>query len=163
MSEKKKNKVYEVHPIDGIPTIITSVKGNIAKGYILKKDLTTVPTYVAKQGSLFAHGDTMEEAIESLRKKVLANMSTEERVEKFKSEFSKKDLNKKLKASEWAQWHSTLTGACETGVQHFMDERGVDTDKGYTLKEYFDHAKKQYGWDVVKDLAAYYLPKENWN
>lgn len=49
--------------IDGIPTIITAVFGNYAKGYILGKFLTLNPCYIAKQGSYFAHGETLSKAV----------------------------------------------------------------------------------------------------
>ena len=49
--------------IDGIPTIITAVFGNYAKGYILGKFLTLNPCYIAKQESYFAHGETLSEAV----------------------------------------------------------------------------------------------------
>jgi len=45
-----------------VQTIITSVKGNIAKGKILNDDLTTTPCFIVKQGDKFAHGKTLREA-----------------------------------------------------------------------------------------------------
>ena len=35
-----------VYRIDGVPTLIASVRGNIARGQILNSDLTTTPCYV---------------------------------------------------------------------------------------------------------------------
>ena len=49
--------------IDSVPTIITQVRGNIACGYIVKKDLTLKPCYIAKAGNFFAHGNTLKEAV----------------------------------------------------------------------------------------------------
>lgn len=45
-----------VHLIDGIQTIIKSVRGNIAQGFILKNDLTLQPCYIVKEQNYFAHG-----------------------------------------------------------------------------------------------------------
>ena len=39
--------------IDSVPTIITQVRGNIACGHIVKKDLTLEPCYIAKVGNFF--------------------------------------------------------------------------------------------------------------
>lgn len=59
-----------VYNIDGILTLITSVKGNIASGFILEPDLSLSPCYVAKEGNIFAHGKTVRMAVDSLRTKI---------------------------------------------------------------------------------------------
>lgn len=46
------NKIYLV---DGVNTIVKSIKGNIAKGYILDKDFTINKCYIAKGQNKFAH------------------------------------------------------------------------------------------------------------
>ena len=61
--------------IDRIPTIITQVYGNIAYGYIVKKDLTTSPCFIAKVGNSFAHGDTLEKVVADAREKEIKNIS----------------------------------------------------------------------------------------
>ena len=48
--------------VDGIQTIITAVKGNLAKGYIVNRDLTLTSCYIAENGNKFAHGKTLKEA-----------------------------------------------------------------------------------------------------
>ena len=53
----------QVYRIDTVPTIITHVVGNIAKGYIVGDDLSLEPCYVAKHDNYFAHGKTKEQAI----------------------------------------------------------------------------------------------------
>lgn len=63
-----------VYEIDGIPTIITAVFGNYAKGYILEQSLTLKPCYIAKKESHFAHGETLRKAVESVNEKAFANM-----------------------------------------------------------------------------------------
>ena len=60
-----------VYYIDGIPTIITAVFGNYAKGYILGKFLTLNPCYIAKQGSCYAHAETLSEAVTAVEVKHL--------------------------------------------------------------------------------------------
>ncbi len=67
-------KVVEV---DGLETIITSVHKGIAKGFILQADMTLKPCYVAKNNNMFAHGNTINEAVISLGSKVLANLDVE--------------------------------------------------------------------------------------
>jgi len=79
----------KIYLIDGVQTIIKSVKGNIAKGFVVKSDLTLTSCFIAKGENKFAHGETAEEAISQLQNKLLADLSTEERIEKFKEHFNK--------------------------------------------------------------------------
>ena len=72
-----------VHKIDGVPTVITSVKGNAAKGYILQADLTPAPCYIVKGSNLFAHGDNLHEAMAALTEKLFEDMPQEERIAAF--------------------------------------------------------------------------------
>ena len=65
----------DVYMIDGIPTMLGILHGNIARGRILRKDLTTKTCYVVKQGEVYAHGETPREAMEALRDKLLEGMS----------------------------------------------------------------------------------------
>ncbi len=59
------NKIdnMQVYRIDDVPTIITHVVGNIAKGYIVGEDLSLEPCYIAKSGNYFAHGRTKQQAL----------------------------------------------------------------------------------------------------
>lgn len=38
-----------IYVVDNIPTIITNVKGNIAKGFILHTDLSLTPCFIVKK------------------------------------------------------------------------------------------------------------------
>ena len=64
----------QVRSIDNIPTIITSLKGNIAKGFILNSDFTLSPCFVVKHNNLFAHGETLHEAQQALESKLFDEM-----------------------------------------------------------------------------------------
>lgn len=59
-----------VHLVDGLQTIIKSVHGNIAQGFILKSDLTLQPCYIVKENNKFAHGGTLHDAFTSLQEKL---------------------------------------------------------------------------------------------
>ena len=69
ISEYNNLKVYI---IDDIPTIITSVHNNTAKGYIVNNDLTLTKCYIAKGNNKFAHEDTLKKAVEDLHNKIFA-------------------------------------------------------------------------------------------
>ena len=73
----------QVRKIDDIPTIITNLKGNVAKGFILNNDFTLSPCFVVKHNSIFAHGETLQEARQALESKLFDEMEVEERIEMF--------------------------------------------------------------------------------
>ena len=60
-----------VYTIDGVSTIIKSIKGNVAKGFMLNNDLTVMPCYIARVDGCFAHASTMKEAVSEARKKAI--------------------------------------------------------------------------------------------
>lgn len=88
----------KVYVIDGIPTIIKYVHGNIVKGYILNDDFTLTETFVATENGKFAHGETLHDAFASLQEKMYDDSTEEERIEAFKKHFP--DFTKKVSAKE---------------------------------------------------------------
>ena len=54
----KKIDGMNVVEIDGVPTAIKKIRGNIAFGYVFEK-MQLKPCYVVKQNNLFAHGKTV--------------------------------------------------------------------------------------------------------
>lgn len=102
-----------VYLIDGIQTIIKSVRGNIAQGFILNSDLTLQPCYIVKENNKFAHGDTLHDAFTSLQEKLYDGSTEEERIEAFIKKFPNYDTpypNRDLFA-----YHHVLTGSCRMG------------------------------------------------
>ena len=75
-----------VHRIDGVNTLIRSVRGNTAHGAIVNKDLTLTPCYIVKQDGVFAHGETLREAMEDLRDKLFEDMPEDDRKESIGGE-----------------------------------------------------------------------------
>ena len=141
----------KIHDIDGVPTIIYSIKSNIARCAILNTDLTLYDCYVAKWGNSFAHGKTSKVAIEEAKNKELLSSPIEERITLFKSEFSE---NKKYPAINFYKWHSILTGSCSLGKENFVKNRSIDLEKDkMTVKQFINLTKNEYGGDVIKQLA----------
>ena len=58
---------YIVDYVNNIPTIITQVHYNIAYGYIINKDLTLEPRFIAKVGSSFCIRKTIKDAIDDAK------------------------------------------------------------------------------------------------
>ena len=140
-----------VYLIDDVQTIIQSVRGNVAKGYILQRDLTLTPCCVVKENDKFAHGETLHEAFEALQEKLYDNSTEEERILKFREHFT--DFSKKYPARELFVWHHVLTGSCKAGREAFCRDKGIDVDKDeFTVYEFIGITKDSYGGDTVKKL-----------
>ena len=134
--------------IDGVQTILRNIHGNVARADILKSDLTLTPCYVVKRENMFAHGDTIEDAMSALMYKLFDDMPVEERVDKF-LDAVKPDV--KYPAQTFFDWHHRLTGSCEAGRKAFAADHGIDLQHGeYTLKEFLELTKDAYGSDVIR-------------
>jgi hypothetical protein len=141
----------QVNNIDNIPTIITNLKGNIAKGFMLNSDFTLSPCFVVKHNSIFAHGETLHEAQQALENKLFAEMEVEERIEMFLKEF---EPNKKYKGSVFFDWHNKLTGSCEMGRKSFIRDNNLSLDDEYTVDEFIAITENSYGSEIIKQLKA---------
>ena len=141
----------QVRIIDDIPTIITNLKGNVAKGFILNSDFTLSPCFVVKHNSIFAHGETLHEAQQALESKLFDEMEAEEKIETFLKEF---ELNKKYKGSVFFDWHNKLTGSCEMGRKSFIRDNNLSLDDEYTVDEFIAITENSYGSEIIKQLKA---------
>lgn len=144
---------YKVYEIDNVNTIITVAHNNIAKGFIVKHDLTLVPTYVVKGSNLFAHGKTLKEAFNALEQKIYANLDTKEAIKLFKEKFNNKDS---YSGHDFFNWHHIITGSCLQGRNEFISNGGYNLDDKYTVKQFLKIVKNAYGWSMLKELETYY-------
>ena len=142
-----------VYLIDSVQTIISTIKGNLAKGFVLNSDFTLSPCYVCKGDGYFAHGETLKDAREALRGKILKNMNIDETIEQFLSTFEKE---KKYPAKDFYNWHHYLTGSCEMGRKSFLRDRNINFDDMYTVDEFIDICKDSFGNKIILKL------KEKW-
>ena len=139
-----------VHYIDGIPTVIISVHGNLAKGFIVNGDLTTSDCFIAKGENKFAHGETFAKAQKALQDKIFEDMNTEEKIEIFLKEFNP---GVKYPAKSFYEWHHKLTGSCEFGRNSFIKSHDIDLENGmYTVKEFIELTKNDFGGDIICQL-----------
>ena len=144
---------HHVHYIDGVPTIIYSVKGQVAKGAIIKGDLTLKDCYIAKVGNFFAHGSSIEGSVSDAQAKYNENRPLKDRISDFVSNFNGTD---RYPASEFYKWHTTLTGSCSLGKDNFIKEHNIDLNDKMTVHEFINLTKNAYGSDAIKQLAKYY-------
>lgn len=134
---------------------VDDAANGIAIGRIVKNDLTTEPTYIAKRDGLFAHGKSAEEAISAAMAKVLGNMPVEERVNKFIEKFPMVDVF--VSGRELFDWHHILTGSCLQGRELFCKERGLDINGEYTILEFINLTENAYGGEVIRRLRETYI------
>ena len=140
-----------VYIIDGFQTIISAVYANFAKGFILNRDLTTSRCYIAKQGSHFAHGETLAEAIAAAADKLFDDMPEEERIAEF---WKCHVTGVKYPARDLYDWHHRLTGSCEMGRKAFAAENGIDLNSDmFTVAEFVELCGKSYGGEIIRKLA----------
>ena len=142
----------KVYMIDEMPTIIKSIRNNVAKGFILNNDFTLEETFVVKENNQFAHGKTLHEAFQSLQEKLYDDSTEEERLEAFKEHF--KDFSQQYSAKELFTWHHVLTGSCKQGRESFCKQHGIDLDKDmFTIHDFVELTKDSYGGDIIKKLV----------
>ena len=148
----------DVYMIDGIPTMLGIIHGNIARGRILLEDLTTKTCYIVKQGSLFAHGETLRAAMEALRDKLLEDMPEEERIAEFVKAHK---WGKQYPSADYYEWHHRLTGSCDMGRSEFAAAHGykLTADELLTVEEFIDLTEGSYGGDIIRRLREAYNKK----
>lgn len=140
--------------IDDIPTIITSVRNNIAKGFIVKNDLQFEPCYIVKENNQFAHGSTLKDAFMSLQEKLYDDSTEEERIEAFMKQFPEYDV--KYDNMDLFVYHHVLTGSCRMGREAFMSNKGLSLDGKTSVREFVKLTQDAYGGDIIKKLPETY-------
>ena len=143
----KKYDGLDVYLVDGVPTLITSVHGNIAKGFILQGDLTLMPCFIAKVDDCFAHGETVRQAVTDARDKAFENMPQEKRIAAFLDEIKP---NTAYPVMTLYDWHHRLTGSCEAGRKAFAKDHGIDLGAYMTREAFFELTKDAYGGGVIR-------------
>ena len=141
-----------VYRVDGVNTLIRSVRGNTAHGAILNRDLTLTPCYIVKQANVFAHGATLREAMEALRDKLFEDMPEDERINMFLRETDRK---KAYPTQYFYDWHHRLTGSCDMGRKQFARDHGIDLEHGMMKPaEFLELTKDAYGGDVIQKVIS---------
>lgn len=145
---------HAVHIIDSTLTIITSVHNNIAKGFIVQTDLQLIPCYIVRDGDMFAHGETLRNAFDSLQEKLYDDSTEEERIEAFKKKFPEYDV--KYSNRDLFTYHHVLTGSCKMGREAFMSNNGLSLNGKTSIREFVELTKDSYGGEIIKKLPIVY-------
>lgn len=133
------NKIYRVA---GINAIITRIKRNVAKGYIVNVDFSLTSCYIIKSYGLFAYGETLQRARESLEKNFFDTLWHREIISEFIYEFGE---NKKYHAMDFYNWCCEQTRDCEGVIKVFLEEHEIDLEKdAMTVKEFIERIKNSH-------------------
>ena len=144
----------KVYLVDDIQTIFISIRGNVAKGYILQSDLQLKPCFIVKENNKFAHGDTLRDAFTSLQEKLYDDSTEEERIEAFKKKFPEYDV--KYDNGDLYTYHHVLTGSCRMGRESFVSDRGLSLEAKTSIREFVELTQNAYGGDIIKKLPGAY-------
>ena len=157
-----KLKGYDIYYIDQVPTIITAILGNYAKGFTVGNDYQLNECFIAKDelSGYFAHGNTLKEAQEALQDKITNNMTPEEKINAFCKNFNK---DEKYKGTEFFKWHNILTGSCLFGRNQFIKDKGLSLEDYYTISEFISLVECEYGSSIIKKLKERIDKKEKGN
>lgn len=143
-----------VYLVDEIQTIIKSVHGNIAQGFILHSDLTLHPCYIVKENDKFAHGITLHDAFIALQEKLYDDSTEEERIEAFVKKFP--DYDAPYSNRDLFTYHHVLTGSCRFGRDSFCKDKGINLDGSTTVREFVSLTKDSYGSETIRRLPQAY-------
>ena len=146
---KYQGKQLNLKYIDGYSMIINSSKK--VDDYIIYKaqylkggNLKDLPRcFIAEKGKYFAHGDTVQKAIQDVQFKFLQET------------FNLDDLVKQIKTKQMVSVNEyrLLTGACSMGVAEFMKEMNIDVDE-LPLSEVLQITKGRFGYDKIVELLG---------
>jgi hypothetical protein len=120
---------------DGITRkLISRKKKGSIEVFTVENFLDRKEEFVVKKGDQFSHGDTVEDAIKSLRYK-LSDRDT--------SRFKQWKLTDSVSLDDAIQAYRAITGACEYGVRSFCESRKIP-DK-LTVQDVVELTKGSYG------------------
>ena len=142
----------KVYDIDSVHTLIYAVKGDVAKGATLQKDMSLKDCWIARRGNFFAHGDTLHEAVEAVEAKWRENRPLDERI----AEFVKTHPALDEEYGDLFEWHHILTGSCEFGRRQWCDGHGYKPTDSITLRTFITETAGDYGGDVIRMVAKEY-------
>lgn len=128
-----------IQMIDRIATVIRKRKKSdeftIYSGQFFN---TKRDCFVAKKGNLYAHGNSLREAIEDVNFKYL------------QTNFNIDEIVKEIKETQIMSVNHfrLLTGACRSGCKNFLDENNIEK-RELPLIEAIDLIRGRFGWSKI--------------
>ena len=143
-----------VYYIDGVQTIIRSIRGLYAIGAVIRKDMTLKECYIAKCHCFFAHGDTLADAIRDAESKYNRNLPVEQRISEFINKYP--TLDTIVSNRDLYDWHHILTGSCKMGRDEFVESNNIDIDSVMTVRQFIDLTINSYNGSIIELLKSKY-------
>ena len=130
---------------DGILAKFLSKKTNKNGTNIYKIQIVgkTKISYCIEVNGIFSHGDTIKEAKESLLYKI-ADRDT--------SKYDNYTLETVVTFEDAIKMYRCITGACEAGTRHFVENVLSKKKKKYTVQEIIEETNGQYNSDVFANF-----------
>jgi hypothetical protein len=128
----------ELIVIDGIRSVLLSKRGQVKKVSTIKEEFYVVSDNEGNN----AHGKTIKEARENLAFKVS---------DRDKSEFKSLTPESILTFKETLTAYRAITGACTSGMQHFIESEGLKKKK-YKVSEVIEITKGAFGGKAFEEF-----------
>ena len=125
---------------DRILARIITKKKNVYKIQIVGR---TKISYCIEVDGTFSHGATLKEAKESLIYKI---------TDRDKSDYEDYTLDTEVTHEEAIKMYRVITGACEAGTRHFVENVLAEKKEKYTVKEIIKLTEGQYGNETLKEF-----------
>ena len=103
----------------------------------------TKVSYCVEVDGTFSHGDTVKEAKDSLKFKIS---------DRDTSMYNNFTLDTEMTFAEGIQMYRKITGACEPGTRHFVNNILRDKKEKYKVKEIIELTKGQYNNKVLVEF-----------
>jgi hypothetical protein len=148
----KTYKGQPVYYIDGIPCTFTTVHKSLAFAKVTvigTADFSATPQYVYKFNDCFAHGHTLKQAKADAENKYFSTIDISERILTFKIIFK---AGVKYDADKFYEWHSILTGSCQSGKEQWVKQNVFDMTRKLTVAEFIELTKNSYGSEIIRQL-----------
>ena len=133
-------KFQECIYIDGIISIVISKHKNVYKVRNLGE---TQESFIVQDGDVYSHGDTIQEAKDSLIYKI-SNRDT--------SKFDNYTFGTELTIKEAIEMYRVITGACEGGTRYFVENVLTDKKEKYTVQEVITLTQNQYNHEKLVEF-----------
>ena len=125
---------------DNILARIITKKKNVYKIQIVGQ---TKISYCIEVDGNFSHGATLKEAKESLIYKI---------TDRDKSDYEDYTLDTEVTHKEAIKMYRVITGACESGTRHFVENVLAEKKEKYTVKEIIKLTEGQYGNETLEEF-----------
>ena len=129
---------------DDILSKVVKKKGNV---YHVINHGQEKETFLIQDGEIYSHGDTLEQARESLKYKIADRDTTE---------FEKYKLDDEVDLTTLIRAYRAITGACEAGTRYFCENNTLP--EKMTIKKAIELTQGQYNHEMFR---KFFEVKEN--